>query len=89
MFGNFLSDGSKRIYDEIEHISSMTELVERSLQEYNALSKKQMDLVMFRFAIEHLVRISRILFQVEITKNYSLSDWHDDIKKMMRKAGGE
>ena len=30
-----------------------------------------------------------ILFQVEITKNYSMVDWREDIKKMMMKAGAE
>ena len=27
------------------------------------------------------------LFQIEITKNYSFSDWREDIRKMMRRAG--
>jgi len=29
------------------------------------------------------------LFQVELSKNYGLSDWHDDLKKVMLKAGVE
>ena len=29
------------------------------------------------------------LFQIEITKTYTMSDWRDDIRRMMRKAGEE
>lgn len=29
------------------------------------------------------------LFQIEITKNYSFSDWRDDLRKMLRRAGEE
>ena len=27
------------------------------------------------------------LFQIEITKTYTFTDWREDVKKMMRKAG--
>ncbi|KAL7748727.1 hypothetical protein RI367_005881 [Sorochytrium milnesiophthora] len=121
VFGDFIPVDGKRKYDEIQDLEEMTTLMEKNLVEFNALSKKPMDLVMFRFAVEHLTRISRVLlqprgnllcvgvggsgkqsltrlaasvsqydlFQVEITKNYTVSDWHDDIKKILKKAGGE
>lgn len=30
-----------------------------------------------------------VLFQIELTKNYSISDWRDDLKRLMLKAGIE
>jgi len=29
------------------------------------------------------------LFQIELSKNYGLSEWHDDLKQVMLKAGVE
>ena len=29
------------------------------------------------------------LVQIEITKNYNMTDWRDDIRKMLRRAGEE
>ncbi len=29
------------------------------------------------------------LFQIEITKNYSMPEWRDDLRKMLRRAGEE
>ncbi|KAK3779689.1 hypothetical protein RRG08_013644 [Elysia crispata] len=121
IFGDFMSKskGEDRLYDEIQNLDELRETVEHYLEDYNLMSKAPMDLVLFRFAIEHISRISRVLkqpnghcllvgiggsgrqsvtrlaafisdfelFQIEITKNYSTSEWRDDLRKMMRRAG--
>ena len=123
IFATYLSprESSGKAYDEITSLPDLSAYMDRSLGEYNQMSKKPMDLVMFRFAIEHLSRISRVLqqprgnillvgvggsgrqsltrlaayvaeydiFQVEIAKNYGVANWHDDLKKVMKIAGGQ
>ncbi|XP_055958183.1 dynein axonemal heavy chain 3 [Patella vulgata] len=121
-FGDFMGKkADEKIYDEILDIEELRETMERYLEDYNVMTKAPMDLVMFRFAIEHVSRISRVLkqpnghcllvgiggsgrqsatrlaafmadfevFQIEITKNYTVTEWRDDLRKMMRRAGDE
>nr|KAJ3423148.1 Dynein heavy chain 7, axonemal [Polyrhizophydium stewartii] len=123
IFATYLSprEASGKAYNEIADLGELTSFMDRCLTEYNQISKKPMDLVMFRFAIEHLSRISRVLqqprgnillvgvggsgrqslsrmaayvaeydlIQVEIAKNYNVSNWHDDLKKVFKIAGGQ
>ncbi|KAI9090456.1 dynein heavy chain and region D6 of dynein motor-domain-containing protein [Phlyctochytrium arcticum] len=123
IFGTYLSprDAAGKAYDEIADLNALMQFIDKSLAEYNMVSKKPMDLVMFRFAIEHLSRISRVLqqprgnmllvgvggsgrqsltrlaayladydvFQVEISKNYNVQAWHEDLKKLYKAAGGQ
>uniref|UniRef100_A0A8D0CCX0 Dynein axonemal heavy chain 3 n=1 Tax=Scleropages formosus TaxID=113540 RepID=A0A8D0CCX0_SCLFO len=119
-FGDYAKpDSDTKAYDEIKELKELMEVMEYYLDEFNNISKAPMSLVMFKFAIEHISRICRVLkqdnghlllvgiggsgrqsatklgtfindydlFQIEITKNYGIPDWKDDLKKVMLKAG--
>ncbi|XP_060028831.1 dynein axonemal heavy chain 3 isoform X1 [Erinaceus europaeus] len=119
-FGDFFKPESEpKIYDEITDLKQLTVVMEYYLEEFNNISKAPMSLVMFKFAIEHISRICRVLkqdkghlllvgiggsgrqsasklstfmnsyelYQIEITKNYSGSDWREDLKKIMLQVG--
>ncbi|KRX11121.1 P-loop containing nucleoside triphosphate hydrolase [Pseudocohnilembus persalinus] len=51
----------KRHYQEIKDYQQLQASIEEQLANYNMMSEQPMDLVMFNFAIEHLLIISRIL----------------------------
>lgn len=48
---------------QVKELQTLTERMQYYLDEYNLLSRTQMSLVMFKFAIEHISRVSRILQQ--------------------------
>jgi dynein heavy chain len=50
-------------YLEVNDMNVLKQVVEQNLEEYNQVNKRPMHLVMFRFAIEHVSRISRIIKQ--------------------------
>ncbi|CAH0726011.1 unnamed protein product, partial [Brenthis ino] len=52
-----------RFYMETTNMEHLNSTVEAYLVEYNNMSKKPMNLVLFRFAIEHVSRVCRVLTQ--------------------------
>ncbi|KAG8235431.1 hypothetical protein J437_LFUL015496 [Ladona fulva] len=63
-FGNYMEpDADPKIYDEVSDFDSLVKKMEYYLDEYNLMTKRPMNLVMFKFAIEHISRISRVLAQ--------------------------
>lgn len=61
LFGNYMHDDN--IYNEVTDAKLLTSRMENYLEDYNSLSKTPMNLVMFKFAIEHISRVSRVLLQ--------------------------
>lgn len=63
IFTDVVGDG-KRTYDEVRDWQKLQVAVEGSLKSYNEVNGgKHMNLVMFEFAIEHLLTINRVLKQ--------------------------
>jgi len=63
-FGNYIEpDADPKVYDEVTDLEDLQEKMDYYLAEYNAVSQTPMNLVLFRYAIEHVSRISRVLLQ--------------------------
>lgn len=62
VFGNFMEpDAEQKSYDEIEDWKKLEKIVQFYLNEYNAQMAMPLDLILFRFGIEHISRIARAL----------------------------
>jgi dynein heavy chain len=123
IFGDYMelgAEGDARLYKEIVSLTEFQEVVQTSIEEYNAVNKAPLSLVIFRYVLEHLSRICRVLkspggnallvgvggsgrqsltrlagfmagmttFQPEISKTYGVPEWRDDIKALLKNAGG-
>uniref|UniRef100_G1R6N8 Dynein axonemal heavy chain 12 n=1 Tax=Nomascus leucogenys TaxID=61853 RepID=G1R6N8_NOMLE len=66
MFGDYMNpdlEGDDRVYIEIPNIHHFSDVVDQCLDEYNQTHKTRMNLVIFRYVLEHLSRICRVLKQ--------------------------
>lgn len=64
MFGNFMDASAaveEKKYEEISSIDEFLNVANTALEEYNSTHNPQMDIVLFRFALEHLSRVCRVL----------------------------
>ncbi|RDD38836.1 Dynein heavy chain 1, axonemal [Trichoplax sp. H2] len=121
-YGDFMQQASDvRNYEEIVNQNTMITTLNDYLDDYNQISTNKIKLVLFMDAVQHIVRISRVIrqpfgnalllgmggsgrqsltklaahmseydcFQIELSKNYGMSEWREDIKGIMQKAGLE
>uniref|UniRef100_A0A8C9Y9T2 Dynein axonemal heavy chain 12 n=1 Tax=Sander lucioperca TaxID=283035 RepID=A0A8C9Y9T2_SANLU len=66
LFGDYMNpdlEDDERLYAEVPSMESFSQVVESCLNEYNQMHKNRMNLVIFRYVLEHLSRISRVLKQ--------------------------
>ncbi|XP_071374585.1 dynein axonemal heavy chain 12 [Centroberyx affinis] len=66
LFGDYMNpelEDDERLYAEVPSMESFGQVVEFCLDEYNQMHKNRMNLVIFRYVLEHLSRISRVLKQ--------------------------
>ncbi|KAM9785999.1 dynein axonemal heavy chain 12-like [Neosynchiropus ocellatus] len=66
LFGDYMEpdlEDDARLYMEIPSMDSFAEIVEGCLEEFNQTQRNRMYLVIFRYVLEHLSRISRVLKQ--------------------------
>lgn len=62
MFGNLLKlEAPVRLYEEIKDKVKLTKVLNGMLDEYNLGNSNKMNLVFFDDAIEHILRIARVL----------------------------
>lgn len=120
IFCSFMNTNSNlRQYEEVEYVEEATTRLKSYLEEYNEMNNNSLDLVLFRFAVEHVARIHRIItqplgnalligvggsgrqsltrlataaagykyFQINITKNYTVSNWKDDMIELALNTG--
>ena len=113
-------DMDEREYILVPDLNILKRCINEFLVDYNASNSKQMDLVFFNDAMEHLTRICRILrqqrgncmligvggcgkqsltrlagfmcrcecFQIQVTKDYNLKAFRDDLRKLFLYTGG-
>ena len=63
LFGDLLKLESSKNYEEIKDHNKLKSILQEFLEDYNISATRKMNLVFFEDAIEHIVRISRVMRQ--------------------------
>ncbi|CAD7077293.1 unnamed protein product [Hermetia illucens] len=122
LFGDFMIFGqayAERIYEEIKDLGKLQSILVDYLEDYATLTGQEMKLILFQDAMEHIVRLARLLRsdrgngllvgvsgngkqsltklsshingyrcnQIELTRGYDSSNFHDDLRVFCRQAG--
>ncbi|XP_053595266.1 dynein axonemal heavy chain 7 [Microplitis demolitor] len=61
IFGTFMDDSLDKKYEEVTSMELFQQIVLQNLEDYNATHHTALDIVPFRYALEHLARVSRII----------------------------
>ncbi|RVE44268.1 hypothetical protein evm_011063 [Chilo suppressalis] len=64
LFGDFLNSAvpkENRVYAEIPDVQKLMVVLKEYLEEYNSTARAEMHLVLFQDAVEHVVRVARVL----------------------------
>ncbi|KAL0235884.1 hypothetical protein GEMRC1_002466 [Eukaryota sp. GEM-RC1] len=119
-FGSVLNPMAEPIvYEKLPPIDNLRNVLRDFLDDYNSTSQSPMNLVLFQYCVDHVLRVSRILNQpyghalligvggsgrqsvarlaasicdldiseVEITKNFSMNDWREFLRGVMKNCG--
>ncbi|VVD00553.1 unnamed protein product [Leptidea sinapis] len=80
IFGHFLNP--YEVYDDLNDPNALRRYIANQMEEYNSCpGVVKMDLVLFKDAIEHIVRI------VVCTKTYGVKDFREDLKVLYTNCG--
>lgn len=64
LFGDFMVPGQNkedRIYEEIKDLNKLKSILMDYLEDFNSLTGQEMKLILFDDAIEHILRLARLL----------------------------
>ncbi|XP_068083916.1 dynein axonemal heavy chain 6 [Anabrus simplex] len=64
LFGDFMNMGAAkedRVYEEIVNIEKLKDVLQEYLEDFNLTTPKEMNLIFFMDAVEHCLRVARIL----------------------------
>ena len=63
LFGDLLKldPGVKHVYEEIKNPEKLNDVLKHRLEDYNGENTSKMELVFFDYAIDHILRIARVL----------------------------